>query len=118
MIATSRAPGTGSVNHIARTRPQRTKGKPRHMERVLVTGGAGFIGSHLVESLLDTGAEVLVVDNFRLGRRQHLAGSPQVSGLTVLEGDIRSAEDLRPVTDFAPDAVFHMAALHFIPYCN
>jgi UDP-glucose 4-epimerase len=88
------------------------------MERVLVTGGAGFIGSHLVESLLGSGAEVLVVDDFRLGRREHLASPPPVSGLTVLEGDIRSADDLRPVTDFAPDAVFHMAALHFIPYCN
>jgi UDP-glucose 4-epimerase len=88
------------------------------MERVLVTGGAGFIGSHLVESLLDSGAEVLVVDDFRLGRHEHLAGSPPVSGLTILEGDVRSAEDLRPVADFAPDAVFHMAALHFIPYCN
>jgi UDP-glucose 4-epimerase len=88
------------------------------MERVLVTGGAGFIGSHLVESLLDSGAEVLVVDDFRLGRREHLARSPEVSGLTVLQGDIRSAEDLRPVSDFAPDVVFHMAALHFIPYCN
>jgi UDP-glucose 4-epimerase len=83
-----------------------------------VTGGAGFIGSHLVESLLEAGAEVLVVDDFRLGRRERLAGSPGVGGLTVLEGDIRSAETLRPVTDFAPDAVFHMAALHFIPYCN
>src|SRR5215469_1492557 len=88
------------------------------MERVLVTGGAGFIGSNLVELLLDTGAEVLVVDDFRLGRRERLAGSPAASGLTVLEGDIRSAEDLRPVTDFCPDTVFHMAALHFIPYCN
>jgi UDP-glucose 4-epimerase len=88
------------------------------VERVLVTGGAGFIGSHLVESLLEAGAEVLVVDDFRLGRRERLAGSPGVGGLTVLEGDIRSAETLRPVTDFAPDAVFHMAALHFIPYCN
>jgi UDP-glucose 4-epimerase len=88
------------------------------MDRVLVTGGAGFIGSYLVESLLDTGAEVLIVDDFRVGRRQCLAGSSPARGLTVLEGDIRSAEDLRPVTDFAPDAVFHMAALHFIPYCN
>jgi UDP-glucose 4-epimerase len=88
------------------------------MERVLVTGGAGFIGSHLVDQLLESGAEVLVVDDFRLGRREHLENSPAVSNLTVLEGDIRSAEDLRPVADFAPDAVFHMAALHFIPYCN
>ncbi len=38
--------------------------------------------------------------------------------VTVLEADIRSADDLRPVADFGPDTVFHMAALHFIPYCN
>ena len=79
------------------------------MDRVLVTGGAGFIGSHLVESLLDSGADVLVVDDFRLGKREHLAGGP-ASRLTVIEGDIRSADDLRPVADFAPDTV--------IPYCN
>jgi UDP-glucose 4-epimerase len=88
------------------------------MDRVLVTGGAGFIGSHLVEALLDGGADVLVVDDFRLGKREHLANRGPDSRLTVLTGDIRSAEDLRPVADFAPDAVFHMAALHFIPYCN
>ena len=88
------------------------------MDRGLVTGGAGFIGSHLVEALLDGGADVLVVDDFRLGRREHLENRSTDSRLTVLEGDIRSAEDLRPVADFAPDTVFHMAALHFIPYCN
>ena len=88
------------------------------MDRVLVTGGAGFIGSHLVESLLDSGADVLVVDDFRLGRRAHLGKGGAAGRLTVIEGDIRSAEDLRPVADFAPDTVFHMAALHFIPYCN
>lgn len=87
------------------------------MDRVLVTGGAGFIGSHLVDSLLDSGAHVLVVDDFRLGKREHLASGP-ASRLTVIEGDIRSAADLSPVADFAPDTVFHMAALHFIPYCN
>jgi UDP-glucose 4-epimerase len=88
------------------------------MDRVLVTGGAGFIGSHLVESLLNSGADVLVVDDFRLGKREHLENSGPASRLTMIEGDIRSAGDLRPVADFAPDAVFHMAALHFIPYCN
>jgi len=88
------------------------------MDRVLVTGGAGFIGSHLVESLLDSGADVLVVDDFRLGRREHLGDGRPAGRLTVIEGDIRSAADLRPVADFAPDTVFHMAALHFIPYCN
>src|SRR6516162_1472600 len=88
------------------------------MDRVLVTGGAGFIGSHLVEALLDGGADVLVVDDFRLGKREHLGSAGTASRLTVLDGDIRSAEDLGPVADFAPDTVFHMAALHYIPYCN
>ena len=88
------------------------------MDRVVVTGGAGFIGSHLVEQLLELGATVLVVDDFRLGNREHLAQASPASRLTVIEGDIRSEEDLRQIADFAPDTVFHMAALHFIPYCN
>lgn len=83
-----------------------------------MTGGAGFIGSHLVDLLLDGGARVLVVDDFSLGRREHLEGAAATGRLTVLEADIRSESELRPVADFAPDAVFHMAALHFIPYCN
>ncbi|HEY2574940.1 MAG TPA: NAD-dependent epimerase/dehydratase family protein [Streptosporangiaceae bacterium] len=89
------------------------------MDRVLVTGGAGFIGSHVVESVLDAGASaVLVLDNFSLGRHEHLEQARSSGRLTVIEGDIRSADDLRPVADFTPDTVFHMAALHFIPYCN
>ena len=88
------------------------------MDRVLVTGGAGFIGSHLVDSLVDSGGDVLVVDDFSRGRREHLDRAGSSGRLSVVEGDIRSAEDLRPVRDFAPDAVFHMAAVHFIPYCN
>lgn len=88
------------------------------MDRVVVTGGAGFIGSHLVEQLLELGATVLVVDDFRLGKREHLAQASPASRLTIIEGDIRSEEDLRQIADFAPDTVFHMAALHFIPYCN
>lgn len=88
------------------------------MQRVLVTGGAGFIGSHLVDALLDSGAEVLVADDFRMGRREHLESARSRGRLQVIEADIRSEDDLRPVAEFAPDAVFHMAALHFIPYCN
>lgn len=88
------------------------------MDRVLVTGGAGFIGSHLADSLLDSGAEVLVFDDFSLGRREHLDRPDAAGRLAVIDGDIRSGSDLRPVAEFAPDTVFHMAALHFIPYCN
>ena len=47
-----------------------------------------------------------------------LSGSCPPAGRSCCEADIRSADDLRPVADFAPDTVFHMAALHFIPYCN
>ena len=94
------------------------RGNPNTMERVLITGGAGFIGSHLVDLMVDSGASVLVVDDFRLGRREHLERVMSTGQATVLEADIRSADDLRPVADFEPDTVFHMAALHFIPYCN
>src|SRR6266566_1428414 len=88
------------------------------MDRVLVTGGAGFIGSHLVDCLLNSGAEVLVIDDFRLGRPEHLPRADSAGRLTIVDGDIRNAADLRPIEDFRPDTVFHMAALHFIPYCN
>jgi UDP-glucose 4-epimerase len=88
------------------------------MGRVLVTGGAGFIGSHLVESLLEAGAEVLVIDDFRLGRRAHLEAAERSDRLTVAAGDVRNSDDLKVIADFAPGTVFHMAALHFIPYCN
>ncbi|MGH3159724.1 MAG: NAD-dependent epimerase/dehydratase family protein [Streptosporangiaceae bacterium] len=88
------------------------------MDRALVTGGAGFIGSHLVDSLLDPGGDVLVIDNLSRGSREYLDRASSAGRLTVIEGDIRSAEDLRPVRDFAPDAVFHMAAVHPIPYAN
>ena len=88
------------------------------MERVLVTGGAGFIGSHLVDLVVDSGASVMVVDDCRLGRREYLKQVMSTGRVALLEADIRSAEDLQPVADFEPDTVFHMAALHFIPYCN
>lgn len=88
------------------------------MERVVVTGGAGFIGSHVVESVLDTGAEVLVIDDFRLGRREHLERAQATGRLRVVQGDIRASEGISEIADFEPDTFFHLAALHFIPYCN
>ncbi len=63
-------------------------------DRVLVTGGAGFIGSHLVEALLAEGYAVRVVDNLATGHRSNLAG---VEGrYEWLEGDLRDLERLPP----------------------
>ena len=86
------------------------------MKRVLVTGGAGFIGSHLCKALLERGDEVAVVDNFdpfypeRLKRR---ALGPLLSlGLDVHELDIRQDDRLQRVfLGFGPDVVVHLAAL-------
>jgi nucleoside-diphosphate-sugar epimerase len=74
-------------------------------ERVLVTGGAGFIGSHLVEALLERGYQVRVSDNLTLGRSEWL--SPEAE---FVESDIRNLEDCRRA---AKDCVgvFHMAAM-------
>lgn len=75
-----------------------------------MTGGAGFIGSHIVERLLSDGHEVVVVDNFSTGRPQnlaHMAGNPR---LTVHQLDITDARALDGIFDDV-DWVFHMAAL-------
>src|SRR6266700_3038256 len=79
---------------------------------VLVTGGAGFIGSHLVHRLVEVGALVLVMDNFCNGLRENLAG---VAGkIGVLEGDIRNPEDC-VLAARDRRVIFHLAALGSVP---
>jgi UDP-glucose 4-epimerase len=73
--------------------------------RVLVTGGAGFIGSHLVEALLARGRPVRVLDNLSYGRREWVPASAE-----LLVGDIQDAETCRRACEGC-DAVFHMAAM-------
>jgi UDP-glucose 4-epimerase len=78
----------------------------------LVTGGAGFIGSHVVARLLDLGHEVRILDNFSTGRRQNLA---LVDGdVTVFEGDVRSYERAHNAVK-GSDYVIHLAALPSVP---
>jgi nucleoside-diphosphate-sugar epimerase len=80
--------------------------------RCLVTGGAGFIGSHIVSTLLARGAEVRVLDNFSTGRRENLEG---LSGnLEVLEGDIRDAKKVEDAVR-GIDIIFHEAAFVSVP---
>jgi len=82
------------------------------MSRYLVTGGAGFIGSHLVETLLDRGEEVRVLDNFLTGKRENLASFG--GRLEVLEGDLRDPDACRRAVD-GVDFVLHEAALPSVP---
>ena len=79
--------------------------------RVLVTGGGGFIGSHLVERLLALGHEVRVLDSFATGRRENIAHLAEVD---LIEGDIQSYERTHAATREC-DAVLHQAALPSVP---
>lgn len=80
--------------------------------RVLVTGGAGFIGSHLVRALLARGDQVRVLDNFSTGRIENLSGLN--GSLRVLEGDLRNLQAIeQAVKDI--EMVFHQAAMVSVP---
>jgi len=82
------------------------------MPRMLVTGGAGFIGSHIVERLAGLGHEVVVYDNFSTGKRRNVEG---IAGrVTVVCGDVRDLPALRDAARGA-DVVFHEAALASVP---
>ena len=85
---------------------------PSAGSRVLVTGGAGFIGSHLVESLIERGHEVCVLDNFATGHRDNLAAVRD--DIEVIEGDIQSYERVHNAIR-GSELVFHEAALPSVP---
>lgn len=78
--------------------------------KTLVTGGAGFIGSHLVDRLLADGHEVCVLDNFSTGRPQNLEHVKDQAKLQVIEVDINDAVKITPHFE-GIDWVFHLAAL-------
>jgi len=80
--------------------------------RVLVTGGAGFIGSHLVDALLERGARVRGLDNYSNGKPENLAGSRDV--IEMIEGDIRDLETCRQACT-GVDLIFHEAAVGSVP---
>lgn len=79
-------------------------------KRAVVTGGAGFIGSHLVERLLGDGHTVVVCDNFSNGRRENLAHLADNARLSIHAIDIADADAVRPLVAGA-HWVFHLAAL-------
>lgn len=80
--------------------------------KYLVTGGAGFIGSHIIEELLRRGETVRSVDNFLTGKRENIA--PFLERIDFIEGDIRDSETCRLAAE-GMDIVLHQAALPSVP---
>ena len=77
--------------------------------RILVTGVAGFIGSHLCERLINDGHNVTAIDNFSTGRASNLQSLQGVAGFSLIEGSILDTQLLNPLVNNA-DYVFHLAA--------
>jgi nucleoside-diphosphate-sugar epimerase len=82
------------------------------MARYLITGGAGFIGSHIVRGLLEKGGRLKVLDNFSTGKRENL--SAVQNEIEVIEGDIRDRRLCGEAME-GVEYVIHLAALHEVP---
>ena len=82
--------------------------------KILITGGAGFIGSNLVDHFLEKGHQVVCLDNFATGKRENLVVALKNSRFTLIEGDIRNLEDCRKSVESC-DYVLHQAALGSVP---
>ena len=83
-------------------------------KKILVTGGAGFIGSNLCEELLDWGAKVTCLDNFATGKRENIEIFKNNPNFTLIEGDIRDLETCQKACD-GQELVLHQAALGSVP---
>ena len=83
-------------------------------KKILVTGGAGFIGSNLSEKLIDLGVIVVCLDNFATGKWENLAAIIDNPNFTLIEGDIRNLETCHKAVK-GVDYIFHEAALGSVP---
>ena len=83
-------------------------------KRILVTGGAGFIGSNLCEALLKKDNKVVCLDNFATGKRENIKEFLEDPNFILIEGDIRKLEDCLEATKDV-DYVLHQAALGSVP---
>ena len=101
--------GTTSPTPKAPPRRAPATSRPRPPTFVLVTGGAGFIGSHLVERLLNDGKHVVVLDDFSTGSRENLRGFGKNPRLSVIRSKISRCADLPELAGRA-EFIFHLAA--------
>lgn len=83
-------------------------------KKILITGGAGFIGSNLTEHFLKRGNEVVSMDNFATGKRENVNPFIKYPNFTLFEGDIRSLEDCMKASE-GVDVIMHQAALGSVP---
>ncbi|MBI4638251.1 MAG: SDR family oxidoreductase [Candidatus Rokubacteria bacterium] len=113
---TPKAPPSWVKSHdLSRRGPPSICYNPRVKDRFLVTGGAGFIGSHVTERLLVLGARVRVLDNFSAGTRGNLPFAPRFRDLLeIVEGDVRDLDLLERVAD-GVSVIFHQAAMRSVP---
>jgi UDP-glucose 4-epimerase len=86
-----------------------------NFQKILVTGGAGFIGSHLVDSLVSDGYQVVVLDDLTSGRLENLNKHLDKKSIIFLKGDIRDKEIVEKSLD-GVEAIFHLAAITSVPY--
>lgn len=85
-----------------------------HDSKVLVTGGAGFIGSNIVDRLLKQSNKVVCLDNFSTGKRENIKDYLSDSNFTLIEGDIRDLDTCRKACE-GMEVVLHEAALGSVP---
>lgn len=86
---------------------------PLQMANILITGGAGFVGTPLTRSLVQEGHRVVVIDDLRAG------GAPPQDVERFVKGDVRDRDLVADAVRIAaPDVVLHLAAVHYIPYCD
>ncbi|MBL8051165.1 MAG: SDR family NAD(P)-dependent oxidoreductase, partial [Anaerolineales bacterium] len=78
--------------------------------KYLITGGAGFIGSHIADTLLQNGKQVRIFDNFSSGKRENLQGLD----VEIIEGDLRNDDDINKAIK-GVDIIFHEAAFVSVP---
>lgn len=81
--------------------------------RILVTGGAGFVGSHVCPLLNKNGGDVVVVDDLSVGSETNVPDD-----IRLINQDITEQEAVDIVSEVNPEVILHLAAIHYVPYCN
>ena len=80
------------------------------MKKAVVTGGAGFIGSHVVDALVGRGVEILIIDSLTSGSEKNVQGAKAKGKVSLIKSDICSKDAFDAICEFKPETIFHLAA--------